>query len=577
MPNIQSITSWIKNHKISSILVAIVILGGFVWYSKSHSQVAKAQYVTQAAEKTTISVSVAASGQVSAENQIDLKPGSSGSLTAVNVKAGDQVKAGQILAIVDQGNNYVALAQARASVMKAQADYDKLVAGLTGIDLVNAQKSVTDAQTALDKAKENIVKANNDYNTTINDQAQAVSRANTKVLNSGLQAVANNTISTATVTLSGTYTGGTEGSYNISFYDTGLGTNYTVTGLGNASGLLNKGYNLPLGNGLYFNVSTTGNLNQYATTYKIDVPNKTSSEYISNLNAYNDALSNQTKAIQAAQDNITSAQEAEKTAEQNLKDAQIAYNEKTSPPDNPSVASAKASILSAQASLQSAANNYNNNNLKAPFDGVVAVVNNKQGDQVSASSVVATIITKQQLGTVSLNEVDAAKVKVGQKTTLSFDAISDLSLTGQVAEVSSIGTTTQGVVSYAVKIGFDSQDERIKPGMSVTANIITDVKTDVLAVPSSAVKTSGNGSYIQMLDASGQPQNKTVEVGISNDTETEIVSGLNDGEQVVTQTITAASQNTARTTTTGFPGLGGTRSGAATGGANRTFNAGGNR
>jgi HlyD family secretion protein len=566
----QKLLTLIKVHKvIAGIIIIAVLGGGYLWYSKTHTTTAQAQYVTGVVEKTTIAVSVSASGQVSAENQIDLKPGGSGALTAVNVKAGDVVKSGQVIAVVDQSNNNVSLAQARAGVLKAQADYDELVVGLTGSDLITAQKIVTDAQTAIDKAKESVEKAKQDYNTTVSDQQKIVDRAYNKLLNSGLEALPNNSLSTATITLNGSYTGTAEGSYTIRFYDTsGAGIYYTVSGLGSESGPLNRGFDLSIGKGLYMNMGTSGTLNQYATTWMIDVPNKRSSEYYTNLNSYNDALINQTKAIKTAQDDIETAEDAVKTAEENLTDAQVAFNEKIAPADNVALASAKASLLSAQASLQSALNSYNNNNLKAPFAGIVAVLNNKKGDQVTAATIVATIITKQQLATVSVNEVDAAKIKVGQKATLTFDAIEELSLTGQVVEVGTLGTTSQGVVSYTVKISFDTQDERVKPSMSISTDIIIDVKTDVSAVPSSAIKTNGNGKYVQMLDANGQPQNLPVEVGISNDTMTEIISGINDGEKIVTQTITptVSGASTTRTnTTTGIPGLGGS-SGGTTGG-----------
>ena len=571
----QKLFTLIKAHKvITGIIIIAALGGGYFWYSKTHTSSAQAQYVTGAVEKTTIAVSVSASGQVSAENQIDLKPGGSGALTAVNVKAGDAVKAGQVIAVVDQSNNNVSLAQAHASVLQAQANYDKLIAGLTGSDLTAARKIVTDAQKAIDKAKENVDKAKRDYDTTVADQQQAVARAYSKLLNSGLQAIPSNSLSTATITLSGTYTGTTEGSYTISFYDTsGAGIYYTVSGLGGESGSLTRGFNLPLGNGLYVNISTGGTLNQYGTTYTINIPNKTSSEYYTNLNSYNDALTNQTKSVQSGQDAIDAAEDAVKEAEENLADAQVAFNEKLAPADNVDIASAKASLLSAQASLQSASNNYNNNNLKASFDGIVAVLNNKKGDQVTAATVVATIITKQQLATVSVNEVDAAKIKVGQKATLTFDAIEDLSLTGQVVEVGSLGTTSQGVVSYTVKIGFDTQDERIKPSMSISAEIITDVKTDVLAVPSSAVKTSGNTKYVQILDSNRQPQNLPVEVGISNDTMTEIVSGVKAGDQIVTQTINPNSTKAPTSSSTQIPGLGGSTGRPTGGGGNFQFQA----
>jgi len=141
-----------------------------------------------------------------------------------------------------------------------------------------------------------------------------------------------------------------------------------------------------------------------------------------------------------------------------------------------------------------------------------------------------------------------------------------------VAEIDTLGTVTQGVVSYNVKINFDTQDARVKPGMSVNAAIITEAKQNVLYVPNSAIKTSGTTYYVLTLDSSqtqpatgGQgvtssaaPQQVTVEIGSANDTSTEITSGLNEGDQVITRTI-AASATQASTSSGLFWILGGNR------------------
>jgi hypothetical protein len=156
-----------------------------------------------------------------------------------------------------------------------------------------------------------------------------------------------------------------------------------------------------------------------------------------------------------------------------------------------------------------------------------------------------------------LNEVDVAKIKADQKATLTFDAIEGLTISGAVAEINTIGTVSQGVVSYTVKIGFDTQDDRIKPGMSVSAAIITNMKQDVLTIPNNAIKMQGTERYVELFDtplptatdtqgvaSSAAPRRQTVETGISNDTMTEIVSGLKEGEQIVTRTITSTQTTT---------------------------------
>ncbi|MCX6715992.1 MAG: efflux RND transporter periplasmic adaptor subunit [Candidatus Taylorbacteria bacterium] len=196
-------------------------------------------------------------------------------------------------------------------------------------------------------------------------------------------------------------------------------------------------------------------------------------------------------------------------------------------------------IRSGQLSLLQSQNSYQDYFIRAPFDGVIARVPVKVGDSGSGATI-ATLIANKKLATISLNEVDVAKVKIGQKASLTFDAVEGLTVPGEVDEVDLIGTVSQGVVSYNVKVIFDIDDARIKPGMSVSADIVTDSKENVLTVPNGAVKTQGNMKYVETLVASSTLKRIPIRTGVSNDTNTEVVSGLNEGDRIIARTITTA-------------------------------------
>jgi HlyD family secretion protein len=227
-----------------------------------------------------------------------------------------------------------------------------------------------------------------------------------------------------------------------------------------------------------------------------------------------------------------------------------------------SVTVAEENIKAALADYQNKKSDAVERNVKSPIDGTVNAINVKNGDNLGASSSthVAPIIIGD-LNTlraqVQVNEVDISNVSIGQKTMLTFDAIQNFTTSGKVEKMDSLGTTTQGVVTYNVTISMDSLDPRIKPDMSVTAAIITELKQNVITVPVSAVKTQEGNSYVEVLSGS-VPIQTTVEVGASNDTSTEIISGINPGDKVVTQTINPNATSTS-TTNSGarVPGLGG--------------------
>jgi RND family efflux transporter MFP subunit len=200
------------------------------------------------------------------------------------------------------------------------------------------------------------------------------------------------------------------------------------------------------------------------------------------------------------------------------------------------------SLTASGASLAYAQEEAGKRDVTSPIDGTVNQVNVANGDDLGASSSthVAPIIIGD-LGTleaqVQVNEVDVTNVTIGQKATVTFDAIPNFTATGKVTKMDSLGTTTQGVVTYNVTIAFDSLDPRIKPDMTVTAEIVTNVEQDVITVPMSAVKTQSGSSYVQVLNSGAVPTQVPVQVGDSNGTDTVITSGVNAGDNVVTQTI----------------------------------------
>ena len=125
------------------------------------------------------------------------------------------------------------------------------------------------------------------------------------------------------------------------------------------------------------------------------------------------------------------------------------------------------------------------------------------GASTSASSNSAAIVISDLSSLqaqVQIAETDRPKVKSGQKVELTFDAVPNLTITGKVAEIDAVGTSSSGVVTYNVTITFDVQDKRLNPGMTASASIVTQVDTNVLLVPNAAIKTDSSGaSYVQML------------------------------------------------------------------------------
>jgi membrane fusion protein, macrolide-specific efflux system len=216
----------------------------------------------------------------------------------------------------------------------------------------------------------------------------------------------------------------------------------------------------------------------------------------------------------------------------------------------------KGVIAQAQAALTSAAleHSQTSGTITAPMAGKVTNLTLTEGLSLAGSSDSSTgdssdggsdaesygAITLeggQPQATVNLSEIDVTKVKVGQKVTLTMDAFPDKSFTGKVSAIDTNGSVSSGVTTYPTTIVFDSAPDTVYPNMAVSASIITDIKHDVVLVPSAAVQTSNGQSMVRVMK-DGKVTMVPVEIGGANDTQTEIVSGIDEGDTVVTSTIT---------------------------------------
>jgi HlyD family secretion protein len=172
-----------------------------------------------------------------------------------------------------------------------------------------------------------------------------------------------------------------------------------------------------------------------------------------------------------------------------------------------------------------------------------------------------------------LNEIDIVNVKLGQPVELTFDAIPGEVFMGSIAQIDTIGVNTSNVVSFLTKISIPDADQRIKSGMSVTANIITEKVEGVLSVPSGTIKSEGRRddkkTYVLKKVGSGNNSTTTksyVTVGMTNDIDTEILEGLNEGDEVLSKTFGATIAKTQNTFSL-FGGGGGGARPAGAGGA----------
>jgi RND family efflux transporter MFP subunit len=616
---IKKISSHIMKRKGVYSLVAIVLAtGGYFGTQSLQNDTAETRYVVSAVEKGTLITSVSGSGQISASNQLDVKPKISGDVISVAIKNGQEVKAGDILVRLDATDAYQDIRDAKENLESAELSLEKLKAPEDDYSVLQAENALTSARNNLEKlklsqttesqnaeeaeqnAEDNVIEAYkdafvavtdvfldlpsimsgldevlNDYEISDHQPTVGGRQDNTSALMSttnvdkrdnlfGLKASAESDYAAAREkydAVSGSYKNVSRDSEPAMIEVLLSETTEAVEAISDAA----KSENSYLATWVDFRTEYKWEVFPEVEAYQKDL-----SSYIGQING---SLSSLLSAERSVENSLEAVEDAEKNleeieqtnpfdiaaAEATIKEKEAALENIKEGPDALDLRSQELVVRQRKEALAEAQSKLADYTIRAPFDGVITSADAQKGDSISSGTSVATIITKERVAEISLNEVDAADVKVGQKATLTFDAVEELSITGEVAEVDALGTVTQGVVTYNTKIIFDTTDERVKPGMSVSASIITDIKQDVILVSSSAIKSSGEISYVEMPSVTAAADSvgalsgvvlasplrqQVVEIGLTNDSETEITSGLSEGDQIITRTINQASSST---------------------------------
>lgn len=191
-------------------------------------------------------------------------------------------------------------------------------------------------------------------------------------------------------------------------------------------------------------------------------------------------------------------------------------------------------ILAAEARRDAIQATLNMARLAAPFSGTITVVDSKPGDQVSPGTTGFRLDDLSHLLIdVQVSEVDINRIRLGQKVTMTFDAIQDKVYNGQVAEVDLVGNINQGVVDFNVTVELTDADESVKTGMTAAVNIVVEQLENVLLVPNRAVRASAGKRVVYVL-RNGEVEPVDITLGASSDTNSQVLEGdLQVGDAIV--------------------------------------------
>jgi len=565
-----------KSHRILNVVLAGAIVGVSVgaYLSVGAPASAKSPTITATVRRGVVLSSVSATGNVSAATQLAVNFQNSGIVSEIDVTVGQHVTAGQVLAKVQNQSAQDAFNVAKMNLASAQA---KLAEAQhpTGATAAQQQASLTSASVAVTSAQNTLAAAQQTQGIDATAQAALVAAAQTKLTNdqanaAGLLDAANAQLTADQAQLNADESPGS--SYqqkittDINNQSGACGNNATLCT--NDSGTL-AADQAALAEKLAGDQSKIVSDQQTVQTDGQQV----TTDQTSLTNAQNTQQATTTKdqqAITAAENQLASAQ------------ASLASTKAGLVTDPATLTGDEASVASAQQQFDSAQTALNQTTLTAPVAGTVGAINGAVGGTAtgassSSSSSSSTSSTGSagaaSSGFISLtnlsslqvvagySETDAVKIKVGQPATVTFNALSSVTLQGKVTAVDVNSTTVSNVITYNVTVSVVDPPTRLKPGMTASVSVTTQEKDNVLELPSTAITTSGSSGVVQVVGADGKVVTKAITIGLRGDSADEITSGLSEGDKVVTSTATNGSARA--TTGGGFPaggppgGLGG--------------------
>ena len=529
------------------ILLLVALVAGGYWYyrnrSASTAAAAASTNFTQVVDVTrgNLSAAISVVGELDAVENAELafeRMSGTAKLESLLVKAGNTVKAGQVLATIDATPYQQALDQAKSDLQAAEETLAELKTPTTALDIAKAdltiataeyqgqqaqdtlanllqpdlaqlKVNVADAQSTLAQAQASLVAAKSD--TAAQDQLAKLRDTEAELtVEHGRLATEN---------------------YSDPFYQDRLQVAY------------NKMMDA-------VDARVTAEVQPQVNTLKAQMQVRKAEQSLADAQkALADAQAGAKASTDAAL-TLAKAQLAVKDAEVALATAQDARAKLDEGADAVTLASAQADVDKKRLAVADAETALAGTKLTAPFDGTVLQTNVAVGDVIAANTSILSLANLNNLQVLaSVDETTIRRVSAGQPAQITFDAVPGQTLQGQVGDVPLQGTLQGGVMVYEVPISLVGAEKLpLLVGMTANVKVAVGQAENALLVPAMALQKA-NGMYQVLVpntvDPAGQPEAVPVEVGLSDGSYTQIVRGLNDGDKVMVELSAAQSNNNA--------------------------------
>lgn len=501
------------------VIILAVVVGLYFYFQGSKNTIENSFTLTKGEVISEVSVT----GKVVPARSIDLIFEKTGRISKVNVKVGSQVSKGFVLMQLENFDLVAQIAQAEASVKTQEAKLNELKKGTrdeeikvkeaelkkSQQDLSNYYKSIKDLlDDAYAKADDAVRTKTDDLflndDTTTPQLSFSVSKSQAEVDVVALRIRVTNELSAWRSELQGLSTNLTPEEFMGRLI---LGQNHLS---------VIREY---LAKALDVTDAAVAVSAATLSSYKANIyTGRTNVNIVSsNLNTQEQTIESQKITVQKIKDELT-LKLAGSTLEQ--------------------VAAQEAQLDEAKASVHYYKSQISKTLLQSPFAGIVTKKNAEIGDIVNANTPVVSLIGSEKFEIeVNIAESDISKVKVGSKAIVTLDAYGKgVLFDAEVTQIDLSETIIEGVATYKTKFRFLNDDERILSGLTANIDILSDRKDSVLYVSTRNITTKNGKQFVLKFGENDSTTEVEVTTGLrGSDGRTEIISGLNVGDRIVTE------------------------------------------
>ena len=492
---------WLAPLAVVLVVVVVLVVGGGSRGAASRD----VTYTETTPTRQDVSNSLSGTGTLNPANTYTVKSLVDGKILTSNIEEGDKVGEGDVLYTIDSSDASTNLEKASIALQQAQRSYDKTV------DLQYVHAEVDGTVSSLKVAKGDQVTSG---------QEVAVIRDSSKMLLNLLFPAADaanfSVGQSADVVLDGTF-------------ESLKGTITAVTGTDELS---------------------TGNLLVRTVTIRVNNAGglTTAQAATANVNGVS-SIASATFAYQA--ERTLTAPAAGTVSSINVQEGDDVTKgdiliELSGDDLTESIQSASETLRSAEISMQNQQDTMSNYIITSPISGTIIEKDAQQGEALTSGSTLCVIYDLNYLEMViNVDELQISSLSVGQKVQLTADAVTDKTYVGTVTRVSMKGSSSGGTTTYPITIRIDETDG-LRPGMNANAEIVVAEASNALVVPNAAVirggyvlvtkKSPSAANAVEDMDAPEGYVYVKVETGVSDDSYTQIKSGLQEDDTVAYDT-----------------------------------------